>query len=607
MAVGYPDPKFYFPPPQIGQLDTDSNAKLLSVGLTTDADLDPFRGFINALLKTFQTGNPQPMLDWLVAMADKDWLEEFGSWFPNLLSWVQQALGKVDLLGLLGKIPISFLAPADTNVIAKDGSFDTGPTETGGSGPWFWDSTIGRTKNGCIGVTSTGGETSYTAIGAPLPITESDQWDFGVWTRWSGVPGGAAANLLIRVFDASQNLLDEHTVNSISISGSSVGFSQQIQGSYTFPVGAASCAVSLQVEGLTTGTVWFDDATASKQGAIEQDWIRNLVGDLGSLFNWISMVVDALLGAFGISPTGGLQDRIFDLSDAVEGLINSIVIKPLSYLLGWIVGEPPENWDTLEEIRDNLIPALIKLPIRVIVDILGDVPIIGDLVEDGFANWLRVSNNAASSAQVQANKALAIAQGLLAGGASFTETFAGSGALDSGLWTIGSARVQRVSDNLGITTQTDDGAYQDWFVYNNQFITDDQSAGVVLGAYGSTSVDSGLFIRCNADATRFVYINIFSNQLYLGQATRSGGTWTFNDWINYAYSFNPGYSVVLNAKGDLFTVIVNGSQILQYSDTAHTGPKGASYRYAGGKIEQVRLFFTSTRSYHYRSFAISDI
>ena len=290
-----------------------------------------------------------------------------------------------------------------------------------------------------------------------------------------------------------------------------------------------------------------------------------------------------------------------------QKMVEAVVIPPLAHLLAWILGGSPQDWDTIEEIQTNLIPALIRLPIRIIVNILGSVPIIGGIIEEDFAAWLGVTNANATAAAVTANRALALAQAANSGGMSASETFEGSGALDSAKWAVSASRVQRVNGDLGITTQTGDGLYTDWAVYKPEYTSDNQSAAVVLGAHGSTAYDSGLFIRCNADATRFVYLNFFKNKFYLGQGSRSGGNWTWNDWVMQDFEVNAGYSIALQVVGNLYTVTINGQTVLSYPDTGSTAPVGAAYRHAGVRIEQTRAFFSNTRSHHLRAFAMADV
>lgn len=311
----------------------------------------------------------------------------------------------------------------------------------------------------------------------------------------------------------------------------------------------------------------------------------------------------------GVRIPGGKKPGIGSdrLEEVREVMFNAVVMTPLSRLLAWILGGEPEEWDTLEELLDNLIPALMRLPIRILVEILDDIPIIGDAIEDSFAAWLRTTNRNATAASVTANAALALAQSAHSGGVANNETFLGSGALDAAKFTISASRVQKVSDNLGITTQTGDGIYQDWVVYKPEYTSDNQSAAIVLGSYGRTDRDTSLFIHCNSDCTRFVYLNIFNNRCYLGQGSRSGGSWTWNDWTNFDIDTNPGYSVALQNVGNLYTVTVNGNVVMNYPDTAATAPSGTAYRRMGIRMVQFRFFFTNARSYHVRALAMADV
>ncbi|QXO13122.1 minor tail protein [Gordonia phage Jojo24] len=83
---------------------------------------------------------------------------------------------------------------------------------------------------------------------------------------------------------------------------------------------------------------------------------------------------------------------------ALGKLGEQLIMQPLSHLLAWILGDEPEDWDTFEELAGNLIPALIRLPVRVIVQLIGGIPVIGDGVEAAFANWLKNTNETATDA-----------------------------------------------------------------------------------------------------------------------------------------------------------------------------------------------------------------
>lgn len=75
-----------------------------------------------------------------------------------------------------------------------------------------------------------------------------------------------------------------------------------------------------------------------------------------------------------------------------------IIMTPLAHLLAWILGGSVQDWDELSELRDNLIPALIRLPLRILGQLfstgsaseldsetsstlLSSIPIIGDVAK----------------------------------------------------------------------------------------------------------------------------------------------------------------------------------------------------------------------------------
>lgn len=278
-------------------------------------------------------------------------------------------------------------------MLGSDGKFSLAPVVEGVGSDWYWESAAGHGGNGCAAI-----DTSGKLIGPSLAVTEGDILNLGAWVESVGVNSGTAASISLQSYDATTNTLidDNIALSSASLSGDKNW--QNLTATWTVPAGVNAVSLAFNVTGLVTGTVRFDDASVSKQGDISQDWVHGLVGDLSSLLNWIEHLVESLLGAFGLTPLGGLDDKIFDLSDAFEEWIQNVVIKPLSQLLAWLTGTNPEDWDTLEEIRDNLLPAIMRLPIKVLSDILGLVPIVGQSIENLLSSWLVRTNSTAIGA-----------------------------------------------------------------------------------------------------------------------------------------------------------------------------------------------------------------
>ncbi|MCX2753064.1 hypothetical protein [Gordonia sp. 4N] len=125
----------------------------------------------------------------------------------------------------------------------------------------------------------------------------------------------------------------------------------------------------------------------------------NVGGPLGFIVNLFSNFV-ANLAAEDPANVKRPEDLLPKVNGFFNGLpvLQALVLTPLSYLLGWILGDDPENWDSIEELRDNLIPALIRLPLRILAQLIGGIPIIGDAVEDALAGWLRNTNETAVDA-----------------------------------------------------------------------------------------------------------------------------------------------------------------------------------------------------------------
>lgn len=74
----------------------------------------------------------------------------------------------------------------------------------------------------------------------------------------------------------------------------------------------------------------------------------------------------------------------------------------------------------------------------------------------------------------------------------------------------------------------------------SQLTSDDMLAYMVLGQGGSTTLDSGLYVRCNADATRFIYANVFKNKVYRSGSRTGGSRTKYNDWVSLDVNWKSG-------------------------------------------------------------------
>ena len=335
-------------------------------------------------------------------------------------------------------------------------------------------------------------------------------------------------------------------------------------------------------------------------------------GLAGGVMDVITSVFSQFIGQ--IAEDGGtlpadpseLDDLVVDFFANLP--VDQVMLSALAILLGWLTDTDPSDYDTLEEIQANLIPALIRLPLKVLVELIGDIPIVGDALEDALADWLAQSREVAAAAQTTANEALAIAQGAAAGGISLSETFIGANdtSLSTTKWEVSSNRLDIQGNQLGMDEEFFDGTYQEWARHKTPFSTDNHSAAIVLGAKGNDTQDTGLMVRANNTLTSFVYVNICNDQMWLGKGSRSGSSWTFNDYISATMDLKDGDAVLLKAVGTTFSVFVNGALRMQHTDPA--APIGSGNRNAGVREKYVKtLAFFHYMSFRIRSFAMADV
>lgn len=290
--------------------------------------------------------------------------------------------------------------------------------------------------------------------------------------------------------------------------------------------------------------------------------------------------------------TGLPLSALGDASNPLEQIqtkISAMALRALAMLLAWLTDTDPEYWDTTEDIQANLIPALMRLPIKILVTLVGDlfgpIPWADELVELRLANYLGLTANTARSAMIMANAATVTNIGNETGTAPTTITVQGNGEALGAQWFVhGNAKT--VNDQIGIPINVG-GTYISEVVYTAaQLTSDDMLAYMVLGQGGSTSLDTGLYVRCNADATRFVYANVFENKVYLGHGSRSGGSRTYTDWVSLDVNWKSGDSLGIRAEGDLITLYQNSTALISHPDESHSAAKGNAYRYVGGRVER---------------------
>lgn len=228
---------------------------------------------------------------------------------------------------LLGPLPIGLLTDRLPTLL-MEGGFDDPITIVEGSGFTHdaTDGVPGTTPLGCARVECDG---THRQIATEIQEV-GPGWTLEIagYIKHQGLVAGADA-IRLNVIP----YVDENTpaaggpimvATAGAASGDSVGIDGwrllPIKGAWTVPAtGISHVAIECHVtDSATGGVVKFDEITLHATQKIPQGFTKDLPQDLTSLWNWLGSLVDQLLAGLGVTPEGGLLDKIFDLSDELE-------------------------------------------------------------------------------------------------------------------------------------------------------------------------------------------------------------------------------------------------------------------------------------------------
>lgn len=187
---------------------------------------------------------------------------------------------------------------------------------------WTWDPDDGRTDPGCARVDVIGSIQQILQT-VPIPAAEGQKIKSHIWVKWQGLTYTGSNPIAVDLVRLDENGIEisKTTLKTIvNPAASSGGNWFQIDcPEYEIPVGnTAQILWQLRApENATGGSIWWDDAELKKVNtSIPQNWILNLVPDLGGIRNWIQDVIDAVIsGIRGIPFVGGtLAALILDLT-----------------------------------------------------------------------------------------------------------------------------------------------------------------------------------------------------------------------------------------------------------------------------------------------------
>ncbi|AKJ72570.1 minor tail protein [Gordonia phage GMA2] len=311
---------------------------------------------------------------------------------------------------LLPLLPIGLLTDGSTNLLG-DGTFDVAPTSTV-PGTWFHSPTGGQGGTGATACQATGLNNDLMAAPKPVP---GDELTFTAAFRATDTVASSeyTVEILGRGYDASNVLVEEK-----KIAQGKPGTSwENLGGSWT-PISTATQynIVIRQKATMTAGTVYMDNAKLSKPESIPQAWIRDLIGDLTGLFDWIDTAISTLLGSFGLPSIGTLLDKIMNLGDELADFfgLGQDTAGGLDSLLDKLLHNPLEVLGTIPQtLVSGLTSALnnansfIQNVVNIIIQGIKKVPIVGGTIANlleavtGLTNTVETTETNVTIVQTQ--------------------------------------------------------------------------------------------------------------------------------------------------------------------------------------------------------------
>lgn len=229
---------------------------------------------------------------------------------------------------------------------------------------------------------------------------------------------------------------------------------------------------------------------------------------------------------------------------------------------------------------------IVGLVFDALASMVEDIPIIGDIV--GFVASL-FGNSSASNARI------ARLETIVSKGSSGYDDFnrsdtssLGRGPQMTADWVTGgngqALGVQGRAAGLVEALAPADG--RRWARYPSPASSSTMTADTIvddkkLDNQACTSV----IVAANAAFTEFVYANVFGTGVYLGRGTRSGNSWSFNDWkSNTSYKVGTAERVEVRASGSgIYQLVVDNTVILEHTDVSY--PIDVDHRYVGFAIQ----------------------
>lgn len=240
--------------------------------------------------------------------------EIIGNFIKNGLLGIGSALDAKNLFGVLKafhipQLPFSHIGNSNVNLLVEPG-FTSEDSIRLGEG-WIRDATIGHNSPGAAKATASTVGLDRIIVSDRIPVSWEQTVRTSVWLRWMGLlyTGTNPITMdLIRYNDGVE--VSRTTLASITSPAVNQSAWTQLNGTdYVVPNdGTDEIELQLRLRGTANaGDIWFDDADLRKvSNGLPQNWIFNLVPDLGGLRQFVQDVIDGIISAIrGIPFIGG--------------------------------------------------------------------------------------------------------------------------------------------------------------------------------------------------------------------------------------------------------------------------------------------------------------
>lgn len=153
------------------------------------------------------------------------------------------------------------------------------------------------------------------------------------------------------------------------------------------------------------------------------------------------------------------------------------------------------------------------------------------------------------------------------------------------------------------TTAGQNGTFIPMSRYNTAAATDNMFVQGALGTIGQTDLISGLILRANSDTSTYVAVRTYYGQPYI-ETVISGVATTRASAAAGAVTMAAGQVWRFEASGTAYTLKVDGSTIVSWSDTGAVFTQGATQRYCGFSNTS---YYATYHSPRWDAFACGDI